>query len=233
MKVFLIFSLLLNFITPKLYSTIEWDADSLFNYTSTKIKNKEENLNYIIIDPDEILSENAKNITLTKMENFYHNKTVLNYIIIFYSMNKTITDLKTLVNIFSLKMQNEFKDYSNYRSIISAFAIDDEKSEIIVGQGSDFYLPATYRSEILNNTKIKIDLKNYDKAMEDLIDDIIKYYGLGVKEISGWVLMIILVVIIVIIGGCIVWCRMMGCNTRCCEVCFGCCIVMLGNCQKN
>ena len=84
-------------------------------------------------------------------------------------------------------------------------------------------MPEASKSEILNNTKIKTDLKNHDKATEDLIDDIIKYYGRDVTEIGGWIFFVVLVVVIIaILGGCILWCRMKGCYRRCCEVCFNC-----------
>ena len=187
MKVFLYYSLMLNFIISKLLSTIEWDEDSLYNYTSTKIRNRDEELYYIIIDPDEILNKSAKKKILEKMQNLYTKESVLNYIIIFNKMNKTIHSLDKIVYFFNLKMENGFPNYKRDNVLISAFAIDARLSRITTGENVRNFISDNAASKILNNRKTELRNKNYDKAMEDQIDDIFKYYGHNSSRIIGWI----------------------------------------------
>ena len=204
MKIFLFLSLLLNFIKSKLYSSIEWDLDSLFNYTVTKIYNGEEQLQYFIIDPDEILNISTKNKILDKMETFYYNttnKTIFTYIIIFNTMNKTISNFKTLIEQFSSKMNYEFPYYKNDSIIISAFAIEDDKFIMVRGSNIKSLISDSTAADILFDRRPDLRNKNYDKAMEDLIDVIIKYYtdpNENEETTSIWTIVIFIVLGVVV-----------------------------------
>lgn len=220
MKIFLFLSFLLNFIISKLYSSIEWDLDSLFNYTATKIYSGEEQLQYFIIDPDEILNISAKNIILDKMETFYYdttNKTVFIYLIIFNTMNKTLSNFKTLIEQFSSKMNYEFPYYKDDSVIISAFAIEDDESIIIRGSNIKSMISDSTAADILFDRRTDLRNKNYDKAMEDLIDVIIKYYTNYQENegISTWILVLIIVLSLVITIVCIVGSIICGCGKFC------------------
>ena len=161
MKVFLFFPLLLNSILSKLLSTTEWDGDSLFNYISPKIKAYQEILQYIIIDPDEILNVSTKVKIGTKMKEFYNDKNVINYLIIFYSMNKTQIDIENIIGNFSLLMKNTFAGYNENNVLISAFAFDNEKSTIKTGSRVKESFPDSTALKILNKTNTELKNKDY------------------------------------------------------------------------
>ena len=211
MKVYLLISLLFNFILSKFQSTIAWGGASLSNYTATKIKNIEENLNYIIIDPDEILDISKKNITLEKMKNFYLDKKVINYIVIFYEMDNTESNLENIINNFSSKMKNLFTDYKENYILISAFAINARKSRMKTGENVKEHISDSTALEILNNRQTEMRNQNYDKAMEDLIDDIIKKYD----SRSGSTILAF-IIFIIFFGVCYVF------NMICKRYCGGC-----------
>ena len=182
MKILLLFSFLYISIFSKLQSTTTWDAYTLYDYTNARIKNGTENVKYMIIDPDEILNTTSKSAILSKMNSFYIDKSVINYIIIFYKMSNTITNLESLVNTFSSKMNMGVAGYSIDNSLISAFAIEDRLSTIKTGETVKKSLSDSTVKTILNNRKTELQSGNYDKAMEDLINDIINNYG---KSDSG------------------------------------------------
>ena len=161
MKVFLFFSILLNSILSKLLSTTEWDGESLFNYISPKIKAYQELLQYIIIDPDEILNVSTKVKIGTKMKEFYNDKNVINYLIIFYSMNKTQIDIENIIGNFSLLMKNTFAGYNENNVLISAFAFDNEKSTIKTGSRVKESFPDSTALKILNKTNTELKNKDY------------------------------------------------------------------------
>ena len=113
------------------------------------------------------------------METFYYNttnKTIFTYIIIFNTMNKTISNFKTLIEQFSSKMNYEFPYYKNDSIIISAFAIEDDKFIMVRGSNIKSFISDSTAADILFDRRTDLRNKNYDKAMEDLIDVIIKYY---------------------------------------------------------
>ena len=182
MKIVIFFSLLLSSFLSKSIRTTEWSADLLYEFASKKIKNGEEKLQFMIIDPDKILSEKAKVKILEKMKNFYFNHTVINYLIIFNAMSEEEVDLETLVSHFSSKMNRGFDDYNVNNVLISAFAIDIRKSRLTTGKVVRNRLSDSKALKILLKRRTQLRLQNYDKAMEDLIDDINRYYG---KSIFG------------------------------------------------
>lgn len=225
MKILLLFSFLYISIFSKLQSTTTWDAYTLYDYIDARIKNGTENVKYIIIDPDEILNTTVKSEILIKMNSFYLSKSVINYIIIFYKMSNTITSLENLVNTFSSKMNMGVAGYSIDNSLISAFAIEDRLSTIKTGETVRKSLSDSTAKTILNNRNTELQNGNYDKAMEDLIDDIINNYG---KSDSGsddsgdskiwWTILkvagVILLVIILIFCKCVCGIDLGGHNHR-------------------
>ena len=74
MKILFVLSLLYISIFSKLQSTTTWDATSLYNYVYEKVKNGTENVNYMIIDPNEILNTTEKIAIHNKMESFFYSK---------------------------------------------------------------------------------------------------------------------------------------------------------------
>ena len=175
MEVFLLLSFLLNFILSSLQSTTEWNGRLLYDYISPSIKNGSANIDYCIIDPDSILSETAKTKILDKMKKFYQSKNIINYLIIFNY--KCDYDLETVVKDFSSYMVYRFSEYKKDDTLISAFAISARKSRISTGKNVKRCMSDGTVKTILNNRKTELRNSNYDKAMEDQIDDIFKYYG--------------------------------------------------------
>ena len=180
MEVFLLLSFLLNFILSSLQSTTEWNGRLLYDYISPSLKNGSANIDYCIIDPDSILSETAKTKILDKMKKFYQSKNIINYLIIFNNYKSSYYSydiLKDEVNAFSSYMANRFSEYKIKDTLISAFAISERKSRISTGDNIRKLMNDGAVLTILNNRKTELRNKNYDKAMEDQIDDIFKYYG--------------------------------------------------------
>ena len=189
MIIFLFFSLLLNSIFSKIQLSTEWTANLLFDYTNKTINDSEAKLEYIILDPDGVLNESAKNIIYDKMENFYinkTNKTVINFIVLFKTMNETESDLETLIDSFSSKMDNFYTNYIENKTLLWVFSINSKKSQIKMGSTLTSFLSNFNVLKILENIQTEINNQNYDKAIEDLIDNINNYYGIGISTFLFW-----------------------------------------------
>ena len=94
-------------------------------------------------------------------------------------MSNLTTYLSTIVDNFATKMNKGVSGFSTINSLISAFSIEDRQSKMSTGSNVRKYLSDSTAQTILNNRQTQMRNGNYDKAMEDLIDDIIQNYGKG------------------------------------------------------
>lgn len=189
MKVFynIIFLFLIQNLIFTIKSTTIWTPQSLYEYAESNIlksyyKRYNFNINYMLIDPENHLSNADLSKIFNKMKNLYKDYKINAYIILIsnfeYDKNKAdINDeVKKFTSYFNYMLQKGNSLYNDSMALTTVFFLNNRKMRMRTGKQLRKTISDWKALKILNNRKSDLRSQNYYNVVDKLLDDIIFYY---------------------------------------------------------
>ena len=160
-----------------------WTPSLLFEYTKKNVlssnnPNNIYNLDYMIIDPENYLSNADFSSINDKLNKLNEELNISAYIILISHLetnpNNDIikSEVKAFLFYFNYLIKKDYPSYEEDKSIIAAFFIKDGKMRIRVGSIHKTILDDKAALEILNRRNNELLKKDYNKVVNDILDDI-------------------------------------------------------------
>ena len=168
-------------------STTIWTPQSLYEYAETNILKSYNsrynfNINYMLIDPENHLSNADLSKIFNKMKNLYKDYKINSYIILIsnFEFDKYKSDIneevKKFTSYFNYILQKGNSLYNDSMALTTVFFLKNRKMRMRTGKLLRKILSDNTALKILNNRKSDLRNHNYYNVVDKLLDDIIFYY---------------------------------------------------------